>query len=312
VILERMATQLALAPSFLTKLARSASHRYKEYKIPKRTGGERTIHHPAREIKLLQYWLLKNVLISLPVHPSATAYRKESSIRLNAVRHVANNYLLRVDFQDFFPSLSGSDVVAVLAANRRTLTDVELTDADITLIRQIVCRFDCLTIGAPTSPLLSNAIMFEFDVAWSGIAQAEEVTYTRYADDLYFSTNQPNVLQGILGSLRESVNAGGVPTLRINDRKTAFSSRKRRRLAAGLVLTSDRKISIGRVKKRRLKALVNNLKHKQLEPEQIAHLRGWIAYLRSVEPTFVLALQRKYELDFSADPTWEMDLGNRR
>ena len=304
-ILERMATQLALAPSFLTKLARSASHRYKEYRIPKRTGGERTIHHPARELKLLQYWLLRNVLISLPVHPSATAYCKGSSIRSNAARHVANNYLLRVDFQDFFHSLTGSDLVSVLQANRHRLADVELTDADIGLIRQIVCRFDCLTIGAPTSPLLSNAIMFESDVAWSGIAQAEEVTYTRYADDLYFSTNQPNVLQRILDSLRKSVNAGGVPTLRINDRKTAFSSRKRRRLAAGLVLTSDRKISIGRNKKRMLKALVNKLKHKELEPERVAHLRGWIAYLRSVEPTFVTALQKKYDLDFKANGTWE-------
>src|SRR5207244_12624090 len=131
---------------------------------------------------------------------------------------------------------------------------------------------------------------------WSRIAQAEEVTYTRYADDLYLSTNQPNVLQGRLGSVRESLNVGRGPTLRINDRKTAFSSRKRRRLAAGLVLTSDRKISIGRHKKRLLKSLVNKLKHKELPPEQLAHLRGWIAYLRSVEPVFVLALQRKYNL----------------
>ncbi|MDX6497057.1 MAG: hypothetical protein QOG23_317 [Blastocatellia bacterium] len=305
-IIERMATQLALAPSFLTKLANSASHRYKEYKIPKRTGGQRTIHHPARELKLLQYWLLRNVLKLLPVHPSATAYQKGSSIRLNAAAHVANNYILRVDFQDFFPSLTGSDVVTLLQANRDKLTDVDLTDADITLMRQIVCRFDCLTIGAPTSPLISNAIMFEFDVEWSGIAQAEEVTYTRYADDLYFSTNQPNVLQGILGSLRESLNVGRGPTLRINDRKTAFSSRKRRRLAAGLVLTSDRKISIGRDKKRMLKALVNKLKNKELEPERVAYLRGWIAYLRSVEPIFVTALQEKYDLDFKANATWDI------
>ncbi len=305
-IIERMATQLAFAPSFLIKLANSASHRYKEYRIPKRTGGERTIHHPARELKLLQYWLLRNLLISLPVHSSATAYRKESSIRSNAAKHVANNYLLRVDFQDFFHSLKGSDVVSVLQANRHRLADVELTDADISLARQIVCRFDCLTIGAPTSPLLSNAIMFEFDVVWSGIAQAEEVTYTRYADDLYLSTNRPNVLQGILDTLRESLNAGGAPILRINDRKTAFSSRKRRRLAAGLVLTSDRKISIGRHKKRMLKSLVNKLKNRELETEQVAHLRGWIAYLHSVEPAFVEALEKKYQLDFGDNLTWEI------
>jgi hypothetical protein len=301
-----MASQLALAPSFLLGLAGTASHRYKEYRIPKRTGGERTIHHPAREIKLLQYWLLRNILVSLPVHPLATAYRKECNIRLNAASHVANNYLLRVDFEDFFHSLKGSDVVSVLEANRHTLADVVLTDADIRLISQIVCRLDCLTIGAPTSPLLSNAIMFEFDVAWSAMAHAEEVTYTRYADDLYFSTNQPHVLDNILARLRESLNAGGAPTLRINDRKTAFSSRKRRRLAAGLVLTSDRKISIGRHKKRVLKSLVYKLKNKELQSEQVVHLRGWIAYLHSVEPAFVESLEKKYELDFAANLTWQV------
>jgi hypothetical protein len=149
--------------------------------------------------------------------------------------------------------------------------------------------------------------MFEFDVKWSAIAQAEEVTYTRYADDLYFSTNQPNVLQGILDRLREYVTTGGVPTLRINDRKTAFSSRKRRRLAAGLVLTSDKKISIGRHNKRMIKALVNQLKNGRLEAVRLDHLRGWIAYLHSVEPSFVIALQRKYELDFDDAQTWRFD-----
>jgi RNA-directed DNA polymerase len=301
-----MATQLALTPPFLLKLAASASHRYKEYKIPKKTGGERTIHHPAREIKLLQYWLLRNLVVNLPVHPLATAYRKESSIRENAALHVANNYILRVDFNDFFHSLKGSDVVSVLAANRQRLADEVLTDLDIRLTRQIVCRLDCLTIGAPTSPVLSNAIMFEFDVRWSEMARTEDVTYSRYADDLYFSTNRPNVLESVLERLRESLRAQRAPTLTINDRKTSFSSRKRRRLAAGLVLTSDRKISIGRKKKRRLKALVNNLKRRQLPMEQMAHLRGWIAYLGSVEPAFVTALEKKYDLDFKSNITWEV------
>lgn len=305
-IIEQISTRLALPVPFLRKLASTASHRYKEYPIKKKTGGERIIHHPARELKVVQNWLLRNVLVKLPVHDRATAYVKGSSIRRNAEMHVANNYIRRVDFQEFFPSLTGSDVIAVLRANQREVAKEELSGQDIDFIRHIVCRHDRLTIGAPTSPHLSNAIMFEFDKTWSQRAQALEVTYTRYADDLYFSTNQPNVLQGMLNGLQQSLNRGGVPTLKINDHKTAFSSRKRRRLAAGLVLTSDRKISIGRHKKRLLKSLVNKLKHKQLQPEQLAHLRGWIAYLRSVEPIFVLALQRKYELDFDANPTWEI------
>lgn len=305
-ILEQMAGRLGLSVTFLAKLARTASYRYKEYTIPKRTGGERTIHHPARELKLVQSWLLENVLIKLPIHAAATAYRKGTSIKQNAEMHVANSYILRVDFQDFFPSLKGADVDAVLRANQQRLADVNLTNQDIDFIRLLVCRHGCLTIGAPTSPQLSNAIMFEFDETWSRMASDLDVKYTRYADDLYFSTSRPDVLRNILVGVRESLDAGGGPKLRINQHKTVFSSRKRRRLAAGLVLTSDRKISIGRKKKRLLKALVMKLKLKKLEPVEVAHLRGWIAYLRSVEPGFVLALEHKYGLDLNANPTWEI------
>ncbi len=305
-ILERISTQLALPVSFLAKVANTASHRYKRYELDKRTGGKREIYHPARELKLIQRWLLRNVLAQLPVHFVATAYQKGSTIRRNAEMHVANNYILRVDFQNFFPSLAGSDVERVLRVNRKALVDVELTDWDIDFIRLIVCRFDALTIGAPTSHQLSNAIMYDFDVTWLETAETMGVSYTRYADDLYFSTNRTNVLMGILHGLENYLTVHPAPALKINKRKTAFSSRKYRRLAAGLVLTSDRKISIGRPRKRMLKSLVEKLKHNKLEPEELSNLRGWIAYMRSVEPGFVLSLQEKHGLDFSADATWKV------
>jgi RNA-directed DNA polymerase len=148
--------------------------------------------------------------------------------------------------------------------------------------------------------------MFDFDKEWSERVQSAQITYTRYADDLYFSTNQGNVLQTVLQELDEYLKQMKSPRLTINNSKTAFSSRKWRRLAAGLVLTSDRKISIGRKKKRMLKAWVNNLKLNRLTPTEVGSLRGWIAYLQAVEPLFVVALQRKYELDFKSESTWKL------
>jgi hypothetical protein len=291
-VIEEISKRLALPIPFLEKLARTASHRYCKYSIPKRTGGERTIYHPAKELKLIQRWLLQNVLINLPIHPAATAYRPEINIARNAEKHVSNNYLLRVDFEDFFPSLRDSDVVGVLEANSQILVKGGLTAEDLNFITKIVCRSASLTIGAPTSPQLSNAIMFPLDQTWSDQAKELEVTYTRYADDLYFSTNRPNVLNEILTTIRRELNANKAPKLTINEKKTALSSRKYRRLVAGLVLTSDRKISIGRDKKRRLSAFVNKLKRRQLQAQDVQKLRGWIAYVRSVEPMFVKALQR--------------------
>ncbi len=305
-IIEQMASRLALSIPYILKIASSASHRYKKYEIPKRTSGMRTIYHPARELKLVQRWLLRNVLVSLPVHPAATAYQQNSTIKRNAEAHAANNYLLRVDFQDFFPSLRGTDVIDVLLPNRDRLANQPVSDLDVDFIRRIVCRFDALTIGAPTSPILSNAIMFDFDATWRRNAEAIGVVYTRYADDLYFSTSEPNVLSGLLTNLREHLKASSRPNLKINEAKTAFSSRKWRRLATGLVLTDDRRVSLGRHKKRMLKALVWRLTRHELNAEQLASLRGWISYAVSVEPDFVARLQRKYALDFRLDETWKV------
>ena len=100
-IVQQISKELGLSPGYLDKLARTASFRYKKYSIKKRSGGQRLIHHPARELKLIQRWLVEKILSHLPVHRAATAYRRGSSIRKNAALHVDNNYLLRVDFQDF-------------------------------------------------------------------------------------------------------------------------------------------------------------------------------------------------------------------
>jgi RNA-directed DNA polymerase len=179
-----------------------------------------------------------------------------------------------------------------------------LTELDIQFIRRIVCRFDSLTIGAPTSPLLSNSIMYDFDSYWASRSAEVGVRYTRYADDLYFSTNQANVLNRTFESLRESLNLSHRPVLRINDEKTSFSSRKRKRISAGLVLTSDRKVSIGRDKKRFIKSQVLKLTQRRLNSTEVLSLRGWIAYCLSVEPVFVSALERKYTLNFKEPGMW--------
>lgn len=56
--------------------------------------------------------------------------------------------------------------------------------------------------------------------------------------------------------------------------------------------------------RRGLKALVNKLKYYELSPEEVVHLTGWIAYVRSVEPDFVKSLEAKYSLDLTNNSTW--------
>ncbi|MDA2933455.1 retron St85 family RNA-directed DNA polymerase [Acidobacteria bacterium AH-259-D05] len=275
---------------------RSASHRYRRYRIKKRSGGWRTIDHPAAELKLLQSWLVENSLRYLPVHEAVYSYRVGIGIRHHAKIHQKKNYLLRVDFKDFFPSITGTDVDMLLKIQADSLP-FPLSQEDRTIIRSIVCRKDRLTIGAPSSPLVSNAVMYEFDEHWFNESEKKNTVYSRYADDLFFSTNEPRVLEGLLEELRLDLKQRKSPRLRINAAKTVFTSRKRRRLVTGLVLTSDKQISLGRKKKRKIRGMVFRFIQNQLDAQEIAYLRGYLAFAQSVEPSFIHSLERKYGND---------------
>jgi RNA-directed DNA polymerase len=292
-ILDIIANSAGLDRKYLAKVVRTASHRYKTYTIPKKNGGLRLIEHPSKELKFLQSWLVDNVFEHLPVHNAVYSYRRGISIRQHAIAHRSNNYLLRVDFTDFFPSIRAEDIVGLLRRSNTSLP-VRLEPRDYGVIAAIVCKNNRLTIGAPSSPALSNAVMFEFDVYWASYARKVKATYTRYADDLYFSTDVPNVLEKLLVDLRKYIGVLKAPRLKVNDQKTTFNSRKRKRIITGLVLSSDNQVSLGRAKKRHVKSLVFRFTQDKLEKSERSYLRGYLAFVKSAEPEFLQALIRKY------------------
>jgi RNA-directed DNA polymerase len=296
-IAAKMAKGVHLKESYVQLVARTASHRYKVYDIPKKTGGTRTIYHPARELKLLQTWLVDTLLSKLPVHAAAAAYKPGSSVKKHANVHRHSKFLLRVDFRNFFPSITGRDVVGVLKKNFDSAGSFFSSPRDYEIVRRIVCRADQLTIGAPSSPVLSNAVMYGFDLDWASRCRTRSVAYTRYADDLYFSTNRPNILTPLLEELRSDLRHRKSPVLQINDEKTVFTSRKRRRLVTGVVITPEGRLSLGRNRKRFIKSLIFRHTQGDLSPEQTSYLRGFISFAKSVEPTFIKTLESKYGSD---------------
>ena len=276
-------------------LVRSAPHRYKEFQVPKRAPGQfRTIAQPAKEVKVLQYWVMKKILSKFEIHAAAKAYCHDLSIVDNASPHTRGKFLLKMDFKDFFPSLKAHDFRVFLKRNKSDLDVAEI---------EVLCRILfwmpkdtrdlCLSIGAPTSPMLSNILMMKFDRRISAFCAAHNAVYTRYADDLTFSADRSMTLQlvekAVLNVLRRSVS----PALAVNKDKTVRVSRKDSRRVTGLVLTNDRKVSLGREKKRLIRAQMHHFVTDRLETEQILQLRGMLAYVHSVEPSFMLRLRKK-------------------
>lgn len=304
-ILRRLSEDTGLEIGYLYKLSRSASHRYNTYEIAKRLGGVREIHHPSPEIKFIQRWLNDSIFSYLSIHECATAYRDGVSIADNARKHLKSRYLLKLDFQEFFPSITSADVVRALKLNAPNLP-FPLSNNDFRHITNMVCRFELLTIGAPSSPILSNAVMEPFDQYWHQLSRNSISTYSRYADDICISSKNEEVLNNLYSHMRVYLRSLKFPKLRLNEGKCYIASKKRRRTVTGLVLTPDNKISIGRSRKRWIKGQVYKYLKGELSDNEISYLKGYLAYVESVEPKFIKSIQQKYRKKYKVNSVYRV------
>ncbi|MGP9792033.1 retron St85 family RNA-directed DNA polymerase [Roseinatronobacter sp. NSM] len=292
-LIELLSRTAKIPESKLLSLAESASRRYKIYTIPKRTGGERIIEHPSRELKAIQRWIVRALINRFPVHESATAYRKGTGIRANAERHRKTKFTNRFDFSNFFPSFSQARVVQYIG-EQATSVGIELSERDLEFIGNIVCRNGKLTIGAPSSPAITNTMMFEFDRRMHEVCHAKGLVYTRYADDLFVSSFEPGQLDGIEKVIIENKRVVPHLWLKLNHEKTAYLSKKYRRVVTGIVVTPQHTLSIGRERKREIKALIHRWVNQDIDATSLFYLRGLFSFAIDIEPDFELRLIEKY------------------
>jgi RNA-directed DNA polymerase len=299
-LLGKMSSDLLLPKDMLDYLISSAPHRYKVYQVPKRSGtGMRTIAQPAKEVKKLQYWVINNIFPGLLIHPSAMAYVSGKNIADNSGQHTDKPYLLKLDFRDFFPSIKADDFLHYSQDNR----NLALSESDIQRLIRIL--FWCpkgskvlqLSIGAPSSPFLSNAIMYRFDSSISLYCSERAVTYTRYADDVAFSMHDRKTRADIYQQVQNILASLPFPSLQLNTRKTIFASKAHRRMLTGLILSNDGAVSLGREKKRRIRAQIHHFICGRLSAQEISRLRGMLSFARDIEPTFVIRMENKYGKD---------------
>jgi RNA-directed DNA polymerase len=279
-------------------IVRNAPYRYKLYHIPKRSGGRRQICHPARELKILQRVLLAEILDHLPVHDAATAYRLGVSIKDNAEAHAKNGAILKYDFKDFFPSIRDTDWRSYCERNSvfKNEEDVEIS-CRILFWSKPGSNVLRLSIGAPSSPALSNILMRDFDERIQSELKPDKVTYTRYADDLTFSGPRVGHLSKVEKTLRRAIKEMKSPRLRINEDKTVLATKKYRRTVTGLILSNDGDVSIGRERKKAIRAAVHHASKGKLSEDERAQLGGLLAFVQNVEPSFLIRLTARYGED---------------
>ncbi|SOB56992.1 conserved protein of unknown function [Pseudodesulfovibrio profundus] len=295
-LISKISSDLLIPVENLRYIIRTSPYRYKKYSIPKRRGrGVRSIAQPAKEVKKLQYWVIKNVLSKYPVHPAATAYKKESSILQNAEIHLDSRCLLKLDFEDFFPSILATDIVHFFEKGSLEFDEEEVNAlASILSWARTRTAERVVAIGAPSSPMLTNIMLYDFDSVVRRWCDETKINYTRYADDISLSGDSKESLAEAKRKIAELLEEMNSPRLSLNNDKTVFAMKPFRRFVTGLYLSNEDKISLGRDKKRAIRAKVHHFVNGKFNQDQIQHLRGVIAFARSVEPEFVERLENKF------------------
>lgn len=300
-LIDMITSYLCCDKEELILLSKKAPVTYRRYKIPKKKGGQRIIHHPSKQTKMLQYALMETFLEKLPIHSCAVAYKRgiKSPLSMNANIHAKYRYSIRIDLSDYFHSISSQDLLNQIQKNDIKISEEDKTFITNCLFIKLPCNRKVLAIGAPSSPVVSNIVMYELDESINKIAReiSSQSDYTRYADDIIFSTNIKGGCRCFLKHLREILTKTISPHLEINEDKTIVTSRGGRRVVTGVFIRPDGGISIGRKNKRYIRKLLFDLKNKKIDRDKCKYLSGYLAYSLDIEPDFYNRLTLKYGAD---------------
>ncbi len=162
------------------------STRYTTFEIPKRSGGTRKITTPVTALKIIQRKLnqvLQHIYYDKR-RPSVHSFIPNRSILTNAKTHLRREWVLNLDLKDFFPSITFPRVIGLFKKK-----PYEIPPPAATILAQICCFEDKLPQGAPTSPIVSNMICAKLDNELNRLARKNKCKYSRYVDDITFSTN---------------------------------------------------------------------------------------------------------------------------
>ncbi|MDP3236642.1 MAG: reverse transcriptase family protein [Myxococcales bacterium] len=232
--------------------------RYAEFTVPKRRGGVRSLAAPHPALKQVQRRLVDALLGSLPVHRASTAFSNGSSVVTNAAAHVGRAMVIKLDLQDFFPSIHEERVRGLLLALG---ADREVADAfaRLTTYRPRLASGALSTVavlpqGAPTSPAIANLIARRLDARLAGLSKKWKANYTRYADDLTFSfAEEPRQVGRFLWWANAICQQEGFVE---NASKRRVMRATGRQQVTGLVV--NQRVTLPRHVRRSFKAIVHN------------------------------------------------------
>lgn len=292
---------------------------YDEFYIDKATGGRRKIEEPVPKLKRVQESILRKILYRIKPHECAYGFIKgrgndKKGIPECAAKHVGSEIVIRTDIKDFFHAVDKTMIKEKFEKyfHKTTFGPIDLDD-----LIEVLTYEDRLTMGAPSSPAVTNIVCKQLDARLQSMAQyfmeesgtvtyestevyRERYTYTRYADDLVVSTSDKETGTNIIPVIREKVEDCG---FKLNEEKTRIMRRGNPQIVLGL--TTNDKVNLPAKKRREFRARLHNLKmrlkdwhdgdaDKVIDPETgreldgaiLEEIRGYVAHALNVAPKY--------------------------
>lgn len=268
--------EIGLSNTILYLLSQKTERFYKQTKIPKKKSGTRPISIPSISMKIVQKWILINILEKVPISNYAMAFRKgpQYGIKTNAELHKYNECIIRIDLKDFFSSIGREKVFYLFKS-------IGYNDLISNILTNICTLNGCLPQGAITSPLLSNLICRNLDRRLEGLCSKRDMIYTRYADDIILSCNDEVLLIKTKKIVSTIVCDEG---FKINQSKVKFMGISSAKRITGLHIEKN-KVVVPRKLKRKVRTMIH---HTVVigDYSDVDKIKGYIAFISSIEPNY--------------------------
>lgn len=257
---EDVAFMLEIPTEFLWKiLIRDKQINYKSFPLSKKSGGKRTIYSPTKNLAILQKKLAYILSLNFTPHNRAHGFIEKKDIITNASEHLKRSFILNIDLENFFESISFARV-------RKMFTSYfKLGETAATTLANICTHPEgFLPQGAATSPIISNILAKSLDKELKQLSiESKGVKYTRYADDITFSTNKRVFPRNIafLNEDRKIVLSERLMQIikkngfNVNGQKTRLQDHKSNQTVTGI--TVNEKLNVGRTYIRRIRSILN-------------------------------------------------------
>lgn len=286
---------LGFSAKTLYGLSNSLEKHYHTVYLPKSDGSKRKLSVPDLILNPVQKSIADNILIQYPISKYAKAYKPGSSIQKNARPHVGKKKILKLDIEGFFDHILYSRV-------KDTVFYEEKYSESIRILLTMLCYYnDSLPQGAPTSPAITNIIMYDFDETVGAFCNEKNIAYTRYCDDMTFSGcfDEREIISFVKGELRKL-------GLFLKNRKTAVISASKRQVVTGIVV--NEKMNVTKDYKKTIRqeiyyikkfGLDEHLKRLGISDKQqyVLSLKGRIAFVLQTIPNNCEFIEYKNFLD---------------